>query len=143
MPANPLGSGVSRAIFDTDRQFTSVIFQVNKPLLDSELNLVSFIGTNSRADVLRSEMPSGWLMNESSPRADYFTNPSYSNLFYFGRNTPGEIRDLTWAIVNGWTIPVAGTNTGAPPLQPDNVDTWNQIELSPPSTSTGGNLAEF
>ena len=143
MPTNPLGPGVSRFISDYDRQYSVVVFQANKPPLDSELNLVSLADFEARADIVRSEMPSGWLMNESSPKADFFTNPNNSNLFYFGRNTPGEVRNLTWAVVNGWMIPVAGTQTGAPPLAADNTDTWNKILLNPPSTSTGGNIAEF
>ena len=143
MPTNPLGSGVSRFISDYDRQYSVVVFQANKPPLDSELNLVSLADFEARADIVRSEMPSGWLMNESSPKADFFTNSNNSNLFYFGRNTPGEVRNLTWAVVNGWMIPVAGTQTGQPPLAADNTDTWNKILLNPPSTSTGGNIAEF
>jgi hypothetical protein len=143
MPTNPLGPGVSRFISDYDRQYSVVVFQAIKPPLDSELNLISLAEFEARADVLRSQMPSGWLMNESSPRADFTTNSNYSNLFYFGRNTSGELRDLNWALVNGWTVPVVGTNTGAPPLAADDVDCWNKIMLNPPSTSTGGNIAEF
>lgn len=143
MSTNPLGPGVSRYIDDNDAQFAVVVFQANKPPLDSELNLISLVDFNARADELRSQMPSGWLMNESNPKADFFTSPNNSNIFFFGRNTPGEIRNLTWAVVNGWTIPVAGTQTGEPPLAADDTDTWNKILLNPPSTSTGGNIAEF
>jgi hypothetical protein len=143
MPTNPLGPGVSRYTDDRDKQLSVVVFQANKPPLDSELNLISLVDWESRAEALRAEMPSGWLMNEANPKADFFTNPNNSNLFYFGRNTPGEIRNLTWAIVNGWPIPVAGTRTGQPPLAADDADTWNKILLNPPSTSTGGNIAEF
>jgi len=143
MSNNPLGPGVSRFIGDRDRQFAVVVFQANKPPLDSELNLISIMDFDARADEIRSQMPSGWLMNESNPKADFFTNPNNSNIFYFGRNTSGEIRNLTWANVNGWPIPVTGTNTGAPPLAANNTDTWNKIPLNPPNTSTGGNIAEF
>jgi hypothetical protein len=143
MTTNPLGPGVSRYIDDTNAQFAVVVFQANKPPLDSELNLVSLVDFNARADELRSQMPSGWLMNESAPKADFFTSPNNSNLFFFGRNTPGEMRNLSWAVVNGWTIPVTGTNTGAPPLAADDVDTWNKILLNPPPSATGGNIAEF
>jgi len=142
-PTNGFGSGVGRFIGDRDRQYSVVVFQQNRPPLDSELNLISLVDFDARADELRSQMPSGWLMNESSPKVDFYTNPNNSNLFFFGRNTPGEVRNLTWAIVNGWTIPVAGTATGQPPLAADNTDTWNKIQLNPPSTSTGGNIAEF
>jgi hypothetical protein len=143
MPTNPLGSGVSRYIDDRDKQLAAVVFQFGKPPLDSELNLLSFMDLEARAESIRARYPSGWVMDEQNPREDFVTNQDYSNLFFFGRNSTGEVRNLTWANVNGWMIPVSGTRTGAPPLAPDNVDTWNKILLNPPSTSTGGNRAEF
>ena len=143
MPTNPYGPGVSRFIDDRDRQFAGIVFQKQVPPLDSELNLITLMDLESRAETVRSKYPSGWLVDPSNPYGDYKTDPSYSNQFYFGRNTSAEVRNLTWAIVNGWTIPVAGTRTGSPPLAPDDVDTWNRVALNPPSTSTGGSLAEF
>jgi hypothetical protein len=143
MAINPLGSGVSRFINGRDRQLGAVVFEANKPILDSELNLISLAELEARAETVRSALASGWLMDEADTKADYFTDPSYSNLFYFGRQTSGEVRNLPWAVVNGWLIPVAGTQTGAPPLSPNDTDTWNRVELNPPNTSTGGNRAEF
>lgn len=143
MTTNPLGPLVSRYIDGRDKQLAGVVYQSGKPPLDAELNLSSLIELEAQAESIRAEIASGWLMNESNPRADFTTSPSYSNQFYFGRNTTGEIRDLSWAAVNGWMIPVSGTQTGAPPLSADDVDTWNRILLNPPSTSTGGNRAEF
>ncbi len=143
MPVNPLGSGVSRHIVGRDKQFGAVVFEANKPPLDSELNLISLIELEARAEAVRAEMPSGWVMNESSPLADYYTDPLYSNQFYFGKLAAGELRDLQWAVVNGWMIPVSGTSTGAPPLSPNDSVTWNRVRLNPPNTSTGGNRAEF
>lgn len=143
MPTNPFGSGVSRYIDDRDRQFAAVVFQKVKPPCDAELNLISMIELESRAEVVRSTHPSGWMMNPSNPYGDFTTDPSYSNQFYFGRNSSTEVRNLIWAVVNGWLVPVAGTRTGSPPLVPNEVDTWNKIALNPPSTSTGGNRAEF
>lgn len=143
MPVNGLGSGVSRFLDAKDRQFAATVFQMSKPPLDSEFNLISFSELEARAETVRAEVPSGWLMNESNPRADFTTNPNNSNSFYFGRNQSGEVRNLNWAVVNGWLIPVTGTKTGAPPLAANNADSWNRILLNPPSTSTGGNRAEF
>lgn len=143
MPPNPLGPGTSRLITGRDRQFGMVAFQTLRPPLDSELNLAALIDLEGRAEEVRSRVCSGWLMNETSPRDDFMTSKDYSNLFYFGKRAPGELRSLMWAVVNGWVIPVAGTRTGSPPLQPNNADSWNQIRLNPPSTSTGGNRAEF
>lgn len=143
MPTNPLGSGVSRYVDDRDRQYAAVVFQTVKPPCDAELNLISLMELEARAETVRSKHPSGWLSDPANPYGDFKTDPSYSNQFFFGRNSSAEVRNLTWAIVNGWLIPVAGTRTGSPPLAPDDVDTWNRIALNPPSTSTGGNRAEF
>ena len=143
MTVNPLGPGVSRYTDNRDKQLAGVIFQARRPPLDSELNLISLIELESRAEAVRAEMASGWIMNESNPRSEFFTDPDNSNLLHFGRNTPGETRNISWAIVNGWPIPVTGTRTGAPPLAANDTDTWNKILLNPPSSSTGGNRAEF
>ena len=143
MTVNPLGPGVSRHLDNRDKQLAGVIFQARRPPLDSELNLISLIELEARAETVRAEMASGWLMNEANPRSDFFTDPQNSNLFYFGRNTPGETRNITWAAVNGWLIPVTGTRTGAPPLAANDVDSWNKILLNPPTSSTGGNRSEF
>lgn len=143
MAQNPLGPGVSRYIDGRDKQLAGVVFQANKPPLDAELNLMSLVDLEMRAEEVRSRVASGWLFDESNPRADFVTNPSYSNLLYFGRQSTGESRNFLWAVVNGWLIPVGGTRTGAPPLAANDADTWNKILLNPPSTSTGGNRAEF
>lgn len=143
MAINPLGPGVSRFIPARDANFSGVVFQKKRPPLDSELNLLQFAEAEGRAEALRAEMPSGWLMNESNPADDYTTSPTYSNLFFFGRQFTNELRSMPIAIVNGWVIPVAGTRTGQPPLNPNNAVTWNRVDLNPPSTSTGGNRAEF
>ena len=143
MTTNPLGQGVSRYTDGRDKQLGGVVFQAAKPPLDAELNLLSLIDLEARAEAVRASMPSGWLMNESNPRADFSTDPNYSNQFFFGRRTSGEVRNLMWAAVNGWMVPVSGTQTGAPPLAANDSDTWNKILLNPPSTSTGGNRAEF
>ncbi len=143
MAQNPFGPGVSRYIDARDKQLAGVVFQAQKPPLDAELNLVSLIDLEMRAEEVRSRICSGWLMDEANPRSDFVTSPQYSNLFYFGRHSDGEVRNFLWANVNGWLIPVGGTRTGAPPLAANDADTWNKIQLNPPSTSTGGNRAEL
>lgn len=143
MAPNSLGPIVSRYITGRDKQFAGTIFQYNRPPLDSELNLSQFIELENKAEEVRSRVPSGWLMNESNPLSDYTTNQNYSNLFYFGRQYTNELRDLVWAVVNGWMVPVTGTRTGTPPLNPNDSVTWNRIELNPPSATTGGNKIEF
>jgi hypothetical protein len=143
MAINPFGDKTSRFLESRDRQYAGVIFEAGKPPLDSELNLSSFIDLESRSEQIRSQMPSGWIMSESNPKKDFYTNPKNSNQFFFGVNRPGEKRNPMWAVVNGWTVPVTGTRTGYPPLQSNDQDTWNRITLNPPSTSTGGNRVEF
>jgi hypothetical protein len=143
MATNELGAGVSRYLDGRDAQFAFVVYQFNRPPLDSELNLTGLAELETKAESIRSRYPSGWLMNELSPKSDFGTNSNYSNFFYFGRNTTNETRNPSWAIVNGWLVPVTGTRTGQPPLNPNNSDTHNKIELNPPSTSTGGSKAEF
>lgn len=141
--AQNFGSGISRILSAADRQFASVVFKANRPPLDSELNLISSLELEARSEEVRSRVASGWLMDESDPRSDFRTDSTYSNMFYFGRNVAGEYRNVAWAVVNGWLVPVSGTATGAPPLAANDADTWNRINLNPPSTSTGGNRAEF
>ncbi len=143
MPPNPLGPIVTRYLSAKDRQYAAVVFQGNRPPLDSEINLISFMELESQASEVRAEIPSGWFMSESSPAADFVTSPSYSNLLYFGKQFANEVGDYQWANVNGWVVPVTGTRTGSPPLSPNDADSWNQIELFPPSASTGGNQATF
>lgn len=140
---NPLGSGVSRYLDGRDKQLAAVVWEATRPPLDSELNLMGLIDLEARAEAVRSALPSGWLINEHSPREDFNTDPNRSNFFYFGNQVTGEVRNPIWAVVNGWVLPVVGTKTGAPPLAPNNTDTHNKILLNPPSASTGGNKAEF
>ena len=73
---NPLGSGVSRFIDGRDKQLAAVVFQALKPPLDSELNLMSLMDLEARAEQVRASMASGWLLNESNPMGDYATDPS-------------------------------------------------------------------
>ena len=63
MTTNPLGPGVSRYISNRDRQFAAVVFEAQRPPLDSELNLISLMDSESRAESARAELPSGWLMS--------------------------------------------------------------------------------
>lgn len=143
MAQNPLGPGVSRYIDARDKQLAGVVFQANKPPLDAEINLISLTELEMRAEEVRSRVCSGWLMDEANPRSDFVTASNHSNLFFFGRKSNGEVRNFLYANVNGWVIPVGGTKTGSPPLASNDADTWNKILLNPPSTSTGGNRAEF
>jgi hypothetical protein len=53
--------GVGGLLDPTDRSFTGVVFQQGKELLPKELNLITQIQNNLRADLIRSMIPSGFL----------------------------------------------------------------------------------
>jgi hypothetical protein len=140
---NNYGSGVSRVLDPTATQYTDVILQQGKPPLDAEFNLLQDLaGLNNRTSLLRGT-PSGFLGNETNPRLDFITNPSWSNWFRFGPQRPGEQQAFMWANVNGWLIPVTGTLTGTPPGSPNNTDTSNVMALSPPPGNAGDFRIDF
>lgn len=132
-----LGNGVSRVLDPTGTQYTEVILQQGKPPLDAEFNLLQELATDfSRRIVLRGS-PSGFLGNETNPRADFITNSIWSNWFKFGPQRTGEQKAVMWAVVNGWVIPVTGTRTGTPPGSPNDTDAYNLIALDPPPANSG------
>lgn len=143
MATNELGPSVSRNISPSDRSFTSVVFQENKPPCDAELTLAQTIGFENASNILESESASGWIMDVSNPSSDIHTSPKYSNHFYFGKSDGLEERKILWARVNGWLVPVSGTRTGKPPISPNDVDSWNRVDLPPPVSSVGGTTADF
>lgn len=122
---------------------TQVVWQMGKPPLDAELNLLQQIANDWRQQVVLRGTPSGWLGNETNPSEDFITNPSWSNWLRFGRQRTGETKSIPWAVVNGWLIPVTGTKTGSPPGSPNNTDTWNKITLDPPPSNSGDFRIDF
>lgn len=107
--AEDFGSGVSRTLSAQMRQFSAVVWQKNKPPLDSELNLMSQVQWENLAQSVRAVMPSGFLMDPTRAFANYEFPPNYSNLFKFGNPKASEATPVILANVNGWIIPVAGT----------------------------------
>ncbi len=138
MTINPLGPAVTRYITDNGRQYDSVVYQYHRPPLDSEMNLVSLIQNEARSNGVKSELPSGWYMDELNPYCDYITDVTNSNQFFFGKKN-----SVSWAVVNGWHIPVAGTLTGEPPINSNNTDMWNRITLDPPPNGIQQNRPDF
>lgn len=122
------GNGVSRTLSAIARQFDAVVWQKGKPPLDSELNLMSQVDLERLRQAIRAQMHSGFLLDPTRAQADFVTNPQWSNLFDFGRNVSGEESPILWANVNGWVVPVTGTN------RPDG-DTTNRVKLAPPPDS--------
>ena len=142
--ASNYGPNVSRVLDPTGTQYTNIIWQQGRVPLDSEFSLgVNLaMGAGQRA-VLRGT-PSGWLGNETNNAEVFLTDPSWSNWFKFGnQRVPAEKDAVTWANVNGWLIPVIGTQTGRPPGSIDNSSTWNRITLPPPPTSSGMSQVDF
>lgn len=140
---NNYGSGVSRVLDPTATQYTDVILQQGKPPLDAEFNLLQDIAQLTARSVALRGTPSGFLGNETNPRAAFITTGTWSNWFKFGPQPAGELQAVSWAVVNGWLIPVTGTRTGTPPGSPDNTDTYNVIALDPPPSNAGDFRIDF
>ena len=126
--AQDFGNGVSRTLSAAGRQFETVVWQADKPPLDSELNLMSQVDMERVANAIRTSMHSGFLADPLVADTDFVVNPAHSNRFYLGRQAVGEQAPILWANVNGWLVPVTGT------LVPDG-DTSNQVNLFPPPSS--------
>lgn len=137
------GTGVSRVLDAAQRQFTTVVWQQNRPPLDSELNLMQQLDDDWRRILALRGTPSGWLGNSVNSHESYVTSATWSNWFRFGQQRNGEKAAIQWAVVNGWMIPVTGTLTGAPPGSPNDADTWNRITLAPPPTNSGDSRIDF
>ncbi len=138
-----LGSGVSRVLDPTGTQYAEVILQQGKPPMDAEFNLLQELSSNFSRQIVLRGTPSGFLGSETNPRADFITNPIWSNWLKFGPQRSGEQQAVMWAVVNGWLIPVTGTRTGTPPGSPDDVDTFNVIALDPPPGNSGDFRVDF
>lgn len=126
------GSKVSRTLDPKNKQFINVVVQAGNPPLDSETNLSTQLVFEKIQEGIKSIMPSGFLIDPSSSKHDYITNSSYSNRFGLGRpkdtaSTEDEASSpILWANVNGWIIPVCGTN-----VENDD-DIRNFVNLYPP-----------
>ena len=120
------GPGVSRTLSALDRQFQTVIWQYGKAPLDSELNLMSQIDVEALRETVRSQVHSGFLLDPTRAVGDYVTDVQFSNQFRLGLPAVDETTPIITAIVNGWVIPVAGTDT---------TDVANLVRLNPPPAS--------
>jgi len=117
------------------RQFSAVVWQKGKPPLDSELNLMSLEAWESLRQVVRTMVPSGFFMDPTRADVDFQFNPNWANRFRLGNpRTPTgmqespETQPVVWANVNGWVLPIAGTQID---------DLSNVISLmAPPESDT-------
>jgi hypothetical protein len=133
--AQDFGNGVSRTLSALARQFQAVVFQEGKPPLDSELNLIQQDQVEQLAQMVRVEAHSGFFLDPTRALADYVTDPSWSNLFRLAQQkldadgNPEELAPVLYANVNGWIIPVTGTELTV------EGSTSNQVALYPPPES--------
>lgn len=103
--SNNLGNGVSFSYDAEGYNFDKVVFQKGLPPLDGELNLAQEL-QEIQTRKSTSHLPSGWVSFR-----EYFTSNSdeLQNAFYT-QDPDGAIPEV--ALVNGWPVVVAGTNTG-------------------------------
>lgn len=141
--ADNFGGGVSRVLDPKQAAFLSVLWQQGKPPLDADLNLMGQLDADWRQQIVLRGTPSGWIGNDTNSSKDFVTNSAWSNWFQFGRQRSGEKRSIMWAVVNGWVLPVTGTQTGTPPGSPNNTDTWNKVTLDPPPANSGDFRSDF
>jgi hypothetical protein len=129
--AQDFGSGVSRTLSASARQFLQAVWQSSKPPLDSELNLVAQISGESLQNVVRSEMHSGFFLDPMQSDSDFMTSENWSNWFKIGRPANGSTgAAFLWANVNGWVIPVSGSGVSEG-------DPSNRVNLfNPPATDS-------
>jgi hypothetical protein len=113
-----LGSGVSRNVDTTNKSYSQVIWREGKPPLDSELNLVGQIASDTT--LATTALQSGVLIDPTKAELDFSFDHLYSNQF--------GIKPFK-AVVNGWILDVAGVNA-------DTVDT-NLVALDAPPSSEG------
>jgi len=127
------GEGTTRTLSARARQFVNVVWQKGKPPLDSELNLIAQINEDAQQSIVSSSMSSGWLGNVVDPMSDYDFNKQASNMCWLGKDSSTD-GDVIWANVNGWLIPVVGTNSS---------DNRNAILLPPPKADVSESDVNF
>lgn len=130
------GPGVSRTLSALARQFSAVVWQADKPPLDSELNLMSQVEWENLAQMVRAQVHSGFYLDPTRCEADYITDPLNANQFTLSPplDVLGNVEDASpmYAVVNGWVIPVAGTDM---PEGGGYDSTANRVRLYPPPTT--------
>ena len=128
--ATDFGPGVSRTLNPIWRQFSAVVWQQDAPPLDSEFNLMSQVDWERTRQAIKAVMPSGFLMDPTRALNEFQFDPQWVNLFSLGNPKTGEENPVIWANVNGWILPVAGTDTIEGDLR-------NLIRLYPPPSTDG------
>ena len=129
MSKNSNYAGTTQSLTIENRNILFPVFMPSKPVLDSELNLISDSLASKMQDIIRDAVPSGWLdanysIGHDTTGTTYGINTTYTaNTIYINsqKDTPST------AIVNGWEIPVGGVGV--------NDDTLLKLVLSNPPSS--------
>jgi len=115
--AKNLGRSVSTTLDGLGYAFDKVVFQKDKPILDSELNLAQEL-QEILTQKSTGHLPSGWLSYRP-----YYTSPELENAFYT-QDPTGAKPEV--ALVNGWPVYVTNTDT---PLKHINQISLTDAEL--------------
>ena len=135
-----LGNDVSRVLDSKHLGWKLIAFKNGAPPSDAEMNLMGQINTDATRELVHSQTPSGWFGDPLYADKDYHFNASYQNYFYLGRQlevnlTPTNgVKNILWANVNGWVVPVTGTNVNNAEDLSD-TDFRNKIILDFPPTT--------
>jgi len=129
--AEDFGPNVSRTLDAQWRQFGGIIWQKQRPPLDAEANLRDQVNTEKNRLASKVMMPSGFVLDPTRAQADYQFDKNWSNFFVLANPRVDdavwtyEKDPAMWAVVNGWVLPIIGTN-----ITSDD-DTRNIIKLFP------------
>ena len=109
------GPKISRALSATDQALAQVCFINGFPVVDADLDLAGEADAERHRRSMQAAVPSGFLTDPTRGLDDYEFNPSWSNLLALGRarlDKGGKYDPAPplWAVVNGWVIPVTGTD---------------------------------
>ena len=120
-----LGVGVSGYLDPEGRSFETVVYQVDKPVLDKELNLTQDIASS----LTRRANPSGWVgldpLSKTSTTSSLFLANSTANLL--------SVAQPLKALVNGWLVQVENTNSSI----------RNQVSLGAGPTGNGSRRTDL
>lgn len=100
--AKNFGTLVSRVLDNSNRNFNNIIFQKQKPPLDSEWNLLQDIFSDKLSNIVKETVPSGFLELsdiQTAPSLRSSLNSNWTNTIIFKNPI---------AIVNGWIIHLGG-----------------------------------
>jgi len=122
------GPNQSRVLDVVERSLDNVVFQHRRPPLSSEWNLINQISNQKAQDLLKLNMPSGFV-SVSDILQDFPESHSIEGQVLTSESYPENSFKLiskgkNWAVVNGWPVLIEGLNT----TQSDNVITLNDPE---------------